>query len=261
MIRRALTLGWLAMALAASPALAEDDKVAALEAKVAAMEQQIESLERKLNQVNAQMRQLQTRLRQVTQAEQKPDADAERQAAELLREIRQLAGQGKAEEAKAKLQELAKEHGGTRAARSARSVQQELALVGSEAPDSYHVQKWLIGEAQLPPDKPTLLVFWEVWCPHCRREAPKMQELHDKFKDKGLQVVGMTRITRSATEEKVMEFLQQQNISYPNAKVDYPVNQAFNVRGIPAAAVVKDGKVVWRGHPARLSEEAIAGWL
>jgi hypothetical protein len=35
------------------------------------------------------------------------------------------------------------------------------------------------------------------------------------------------------------------------------VAEAFNVSGIPAAAIVKDGKIVWRGHPARLKPENI----
>ena len=258
MIGRALTLGCIALALSAAPTLAQEDKVAALESKVEAMEKKIDGLENQIRRLSAQMRQLQTR----TQGEaQQPDADAERKAAALLREIRQLAGQGKAEQAKAKLQTLSADYGSTRAARAARSVRQELELIGSDAPADYHVKRWLQGEVELPPETPTLLVFWEVWCPHCRSEAPKMQAMYDNLKDKGLQVVGMTRITRSATEKKVMDFLQQQNISYPVAVVDHPVNQAFNVRGIPAAAVVKNGKIIWRGHPARLSEDTISGWL
>jgi hypothetical protein len=35
----------------------------------------------------------------------------------------------------------------------------------------------------------------------------------------------------------------------------------FAVSGIPAAAVIKDGKVVWRGHPGRLTDDMINAWL
>ena len=37
--------------------------------------------------------------------------------------------------------------------------------------------------------------------------------------------------------------------------------QYFAVSGIPAAAVVKNGKVVWRGHPARINDEMLKGWM
>ena len=33
------------------------------------------------------------------------------------------------------------------------------------------------------------------------------------------------------------------------------------IKTVPAAAVVKDGKIVWRGHPSRLSESMIKKWL
>ena len=32
---------------------------------------------------------------------------------------------------------------------------------------------------------------------------------------------------------------------------------AYAVSGIPAAALVKDGKVIWRGHPSRLTDELV----
>jgi hypothetical protein len=35
------------------------------------------------------------------------------------------------------------------------------------------------------------------------------------------------------------------------------MSNAYAVTGIPAAAVVKGGKVVWRGHPAQLTDEVL----
>ena len=110
-------------------------------------------------------------------------------------------------------------------------------------------------------DGTTLLVFWEEWCPHCKREVPKMQALYSGLKDDGLQVVGLTKITRSSTEEKVTSFIAEKEIAYPVAKETGELSQYFNVSGIPAAAVLKDGKVVWRGHPAQLNEAKLKAWL
>jgi thiol-disulfide isomerase/thioredoxin len=109
--------------------------------------------------------------------------------------------------------------------------------------------------------KATLVVFWEVWCPHCRREVPNLQATYEKYNSKGLTVVGVTKITKSSTEEKVTEFIAENKLTYPIAKETGTLSSRFGVRGIPAAAVVKDGKVVWRGHPARLSEDMYESWL
>jgi hypothetical protein len=45
------------------------------------------------------------------------------------------------------------------------------------------------------------------------------------------------------------------------AKENGQVAPRFNVSGIPAAAVVRDGVIVWRGNPAGLSEAAWKQWI
>ena len=75
-------------------------------------------------------------------------------------------------------------------------------------------------------------------------------------------VIGLTKQTRNITNAQVTSFIEEKGIEYPIAKEKQDfVSGHFSVRGIPAAAVVKDGKVVWRGHPARLTDAMIAGWL
>ena len=74
-------------------------------------------------------------------------------------------------------------------------------------------------------------------------------------------MIGVTRINRSATEQSVQDIISQNNVKYPMAKEDGSLAQYFAVSGIPAAAVVKGGKVVWRGHPARITPAMLDNWL
>jgi hypothetical protein len=73
--------------------------------------------------------------------------------------------------------------------------------------------------------------------------------------------VGVTRLTKNSTEETVKSFIAENSVSYPMAQENGELADYFGVRGIPAAAVVKNGKVVWRGHPARINDEMLKGWL
>ena len=165
------------------------------------------------------------------------------------------------EQAKAKMAELNEKHGSTQVAAKAKKTAAELEVVG-KAVTELKIEKWYQGETKLDMNSntPTLLVFWESWCPHCRREVPKMEETYTKYKGK-MNLVGLTKVTRSSTDEKVVEFIKENKVSYPMAKEAGDVSETFAVSGIPAAAVVKNGKIVWRGHPARLTEEMINGWL
>jgi thiol-disulfide isomerase/thioredoxin len=122
---------------------------------------------------------------------------------------------------------------------------------------------WLQGQEspQLGQDGLTILVFWEVWCPHCKREIPNMQKMLDTYNKDGLQVVGFTKMSRGKTEEDIKQFLKETGVSYSIGVEDGTLSKYFNVSGIPAAAVVQNGTVVYRGHPARITDKMITEWI
>ena len=137
------------------------------------------------------------------------------------------------------------------------SVMAELALVGTTA-KAIDAEKWLQGRAALTDQGMTLLVFWEVWCPHSQRELPRLKPLADRWRSQGVQVIGVTKLSRGKTEEDVLAFLREQNITFPVFKERGSLmSDAYAVSAIPAAAIVRDGKVVWRGHPKYLTDELI----
>ena len=161
--------------------------------------------------------------------------------------------------AKAKLQELQQKYPETRAAKAASRVMTELAIIGTDAP-ALDTEKWFQGKVAYG-SQPTLLVFWEQWCPHCREEMPQMEALSAKMKGK-LSIVGMTKVTKKSTDELVMQFISENKLTFPIGKEKGgSLSQAFAVTGIPAAAIVKDGKIIWRGHPNKLTDEFLAKLL
>jgi thiol-disulfide isomerase/thioredoxin len=215
----------------------------------------IDTLERNLiNRISALDRKMQG-------AKQKHPLEGEAQSE--FGKIRQLIDSGQFDEAKSRMTTFMEKYGETETAKRARTTHQELSVIGKEAPAEWGIEKWFQGEGEvdLGSDKPTLLVFWETWCPHCKREVPKLEAIHTALKDEGLQVVGVTRITKSSTEETVQTFIEDNKMTYPVAKEDGTVGSHFSVRGIPAAAFMKDGKVVWRGHPGALDEAKIKSWM
>jgi len=220
------------------------------------MEARLAQLEEKVEQLEA--RPAATAAARPGQAAPDP---GEQQAAELLRAASEAYEGGDNDSAKAKLAELREKYGATRAARAGARLEADLKVIGTDAPD-IATEKWFQGNSTFDDGKATLVVFWEVWCPHCKREVPKLQATHDKYKDRGLNVIGLTKMSRDITDEQVTEFVASNSITYPIAKEQgQSMSDAFNVRGVPAAAVVQNGKVIWKGHPARLSDEIIESWL
>jgi thiol-disulfide isomerase/thioredoxin len=183
--------------------------------------------------------------------------EEEKAAAELLKAASQAAEGMKYDEAKAKLAELKTKYPNTRPARASVRLEEELAVIGKPAQD-LKLEKMVQGQApSMTSGQPTLVVFWEVWCPHCKREVPKLQETFNKYQGK-MQMVGLTKMSKGTTPEQLDEFLKSQNVSYPIGKeAGQETSEYYGVKGIPAAVMVKDGKVVWRGHPARLTEDML----
>jgi peroxiredoxin len=159
--------------------------------------------------------------------------------------------------AKARLTTLKSDFPTTKAGKAADRMYKEVGLVGEPAAP-IEAEKWLQGSGSYADAPVTLMVFWELWCPHCKRELPELAKREADLKKKGVQVIGFTKITKSATEESVATFIKEHEIKFAMAKEkDASMSAGFNVSGIPAAALVKNGKVIWRGHPGRLDDATI----
>lgn len=188
-----------------------------------------------------------------------PDPEQENEARERLAKANKAAQDMDYDTAAAVCKDLADNFGSTQTFRRGKRVCDEVGIIGKDAME-LDVSEWFQGEASLA-GEPTLLVFWEEWCPHCKREVPKLQEMHTKYEGR-MKVVGLTKVNRSSTDDSVRAFIKEKKVTYPIGKEKgNNLSQHYGVRGVPAAALVKDGKVVWRGHPARLNDDALSKLL
>jgi thiol-disulfide isomerase/thioredoxin len=218
------------------------EQTAALEEKIQALEERLATLE-SANKSDAQK------------------ATEDREAQALLRAAQAHIAAGRSEDAKKELKKLIATYPKAKVVRYAQQTMREVELIGKDAGE-LDVEKWFEGKASMDEGKLTLLVFWESWCPHCKREVPKLEALYQKHKADGLNVIGLTKVTRSSTDEKVEAFISEHELSYPVAKEkDGVMSKRFAVSGVPAAALVKNGKVVWRGHPSKLNDGFVKGWI
>ena len=221
------------------------------------LEQQVAQLNERISELEEQLADLSASVHS-----QHPDPRMEQEASQALQEINTLIRAGNTEQARDEMDAFMATYGNTQAGSRAATLHRELGVVGKEVPEEWNFAGWFQGERDidLSSDDATLLVFWETWCPHCRREVPKLQTVANQYADQGLQVLGISGLSRGGTEEKMMAFLDDNNVEFPMARDDGSLSAHFGVAGIPAVAVVKSGKVVWRGHPASIAPEMLEGW-
>lgn len=85
-------------------------------------------------------------------------------------------------------------------------------------------------------DKVLLVDFWGTWCPPCRKAVPHLQELYEKYKSKGLEIVGLNyrEGAGAKAEEKVRKFAEKNGLTYQLALgTDTIRDQVDGFRGYP----------------------------
>ena len=137
--------------------------------------------------------------------------------------------------------------------------------VGDPAP-KLQPGKWVQGEpvSQISPGKAYLVEFWATWCGPCRVSIPHLNEIYNKYKDKGLIVIGQNCAEHD--ESKVAPFVKSMGdkMTYRVAldKSDGAMLQnwmeAAGQNGIPTAFLVDThGRIAWIGHPMSLQDQII----
>jgi TolA-binding protein/peroxiredoxin len=176
-----------------------------------------------------------------------------------------LLGEADVEGAGRAFSEIAERYPKSRLAAKAAKKLEGIRLVGSEAPP-LQVAEW-IGKPPAGGDghegKVTLLSFWAIWCPHCKRNIPKMERLLQTYRNKGVSVVGITREREGQGADKVKEFVERHPMSYPTGMDEEgKTSEAMGVKNIPCVvAVDPKGRIRWHGHPDYLTEKVIEGLL
>ncbi len=84
--------------------------------------------------------------------------------------------------------------------------------------------------------KVVILDFWAVYCPPCRDEIPSFINLYETYKEKGLEVIGVT-VDREAS--KVKTFMETNKISYPILFSSKEILEAYGgIQAIPTTFII-----------------------
>lgn len=90
---------------------------------------------------------------------------------------------------------------------------------------------------------PVILDFWATWCGPCQMEAPVVNAIAQRYKDRGLAVVG---VNTSDEDGLAAQFIRSKHLGFP---VVYDEGNAiakkYGVNNLPTLVVVsKTGKIV-----------------
>jgi len=89
--------------------------------------------------------------------------------------------------------------------------------------------------------KVIILDFWATHCPPCRQEIPDFIKLYNKYRDKGLVIIGVS--LDSGDVEGLKRFCQNEGVNYPIAIGNYEVTKSYGgIKYIPTTFIIDKNK-------------------
>lgn len=96
-----------------------------------------------------------------------------------------------------------------------------------------------------------LIDVWATWCKPCAKLVPKLNELHAKLDDSGIEIVGIAVDEEGAS--KVAPYVKKKKLSYRimlDPGGEFPVWKQLGVRSIPTLLAVDKSGIIryqWSG--------------
>ncbi len=92
-----------------------------------------------------------------------------------------------------------------------------------------------------------LVNFWALWCEPCRAEMKYLDDIYNKYKEKGFTILGINQDSPKSVS-KVRSYISSQKINYPIAlDPNSQYLQKLNGQSIPYSLLYdSDGKLVYK---------------
>jgi peroxiredoxin len=89
--------------------------------------------------------------------------------------------------------------------------------------------------------KPTLMVFFASWCPHCQAEAPRIKDLAAQNPDVQVVFIG---VSDRETVDDIYNFQQKFNLPFPIYQDGGKAASAYGVASYPTLMAVDKGGII-----------------
>ena len=100
---------------------------------------------------------------------------------------------------------------------------------------------------------PVMLVFWETWCPYCKRHNVHIERLYQATRGMQIRVLGATTETNA---DKLASYLRANQLHFPVAHIERGFRDQFSQRRvIPLTCLVAENGRLLQAIPGEMGYE------
>ncbi len=95
--------------------------------------------------------------------------------------------------------------------------------------------------------KVVLLNIWATWCHPCRQEIPELRAVHARYRDRGLELVGVS-VDTDGSDDAIRSFMKDFQMTFPIWRdPEERISTLFLAIGVPATFLIdREGILRWR---------------
>lgn len=93
--------------------------------------------------------------------------------------------------------------------------------------------------------KLVLLDFWASWCIPCLKEMPDIADLHDKYKNKGFEIIGISIDKSRDKWRRMVERTGMHWVQFLDSNLSDPITNRYGVTAIPHTVLIDErGEII-----------------
>ena len=92
-----------------------------------------------------------------------------------------------------------------------------------------------------------LLNIWATWCHPCRQEIPELRAVHARYRDRGLELIGVS-VDTDGSDDAIRSFMKDFQMTFPIWRdPEERISTLFLAIGVPATFLIdREGILRWR---------------